>query len=144
MTTVSKSALVPYSSQQMFDLAADVESYPEFLPWCGGATVLSRDGIEVVAEVVIDVKGMRKSFSTINQLVSPDRIDMKLLKGPFSSLSGGWSFHSLKEDACKVSLDLEFGFSNKLLSMTLGPIFSQIADTLVDAFCKRADSLYKS
>ena len=142
MPTISKSALVPFSAAQMYALVDDVPAYPQFLPWCGGAQEVSRNADEVEASVDIAHSGLKKTFTTRNLIQKNKMIEMRLINGPFKHLHGFWRFEALAEDACKVSLDLEYEFSNKLVGMALGPVFSQIANTLVDSFCQRARSLY--
>ena len=142
MSHVAKSALVPFSAEQMFLLVNDVDCYAEFLPWCSDAAVLSQQDNVLQAQVTIDVKGVKKSFTTRNTSIPHSRIDLALIDGPFSSLTGSWVFQTLKEDACKVILTLDFEFSNHLLSITIGPIFNHIANTLVDAFSQRAHDVY--
>lgn len=142
MPTVNKSALVPYSAEQMFELVNDIESYPVFLPWCRSARVLAREGDEVHATIEIAKGRVRKTFETRNRLQRPERIELRLVEGPFSRLHGVWLFQPLRGDACKVSLDLEFDFSSLLMRATVGPVFNRIADTMVDSFCKRADRVY--
>jgi len=142
MTTISKSALVSYSPEQMFKLIDDIEAYADFLPWCGKATEISRDEKGVEASLFISHSGLNKEFTTQNKNTAFEKIEMHLVNGPFKNLDGVWLFESLGENACKVSLDLEFEFSSKIISVTLGPIFSRIANNLVDAFIKRADTVY--
>lgn len=142
MAHVSRNALVPYSSEQMFKLVDDVSSYPEFLPWCADARELSRDVDLVEASVTISKSTVQKTFTTQNLLQPYKMIEMKLVDGPFKHLHGFWQFDALKENACKVSLDLEYEFSSKLLGMAVGPVFNQIANTLVDSFVKQARVKY--
>jgi len=142
MTTISKSALVLYSPEQMFRLVDDIESYAEFLPWCGKATEISRDEKNVEASIFISYSGVNKEFTTQNKNTAFEKIEMRLVNGPFKNLDGVWLFEPLGENACKVSLNLEFEFSSKIISVTLGPVFSLIANSLVDAFIKRADTVY--
>lgn len=142
MPTIQRSALVPYSAAQMFALVDDIESYPKFLPWCKTSQVLSRSEDEVHGRLELSRSGMEKAFTTCNRLQKNKMIEMRLVEGPFRHLEGFWTFDALATDACKVSLALEFEFSNKLLSLTVGPVFSQIANSLVDAFCKRAGDVY--
>jgi ribosome-associated toxin RatA of RatAB toxin-antitoxin module len=126
----------------MFALVNDIESYPKFLPWCRSARILSRNRDEIRATLEM-VKGViHKSFTTCNRLQQDKMVEIRLLDGPFRRLEGFWRFEALREDACKVSLDLEFEFSNAVLRATLGPVFHQIANSLVEAFCKRAADLY--
>ena len=142
MTTISKSALVSHSPEEMFRLIDDIESYSEFLPWCGKATEISRDEKNVEASLFISHSGLNKEFTTQNKNTAFSKIEMHLVNGPFKNLDGVWLFEPLGDTACKVSLNLEFEFSSKIVGITLGPVFSKIANTLVDAFIKRADIVY--
>jgi len=142
VTGINKTALIPYSAAKMYDLVADVDSYQHFLPWCGGSKILSQTDDEVQAQVRIQHMGMDKTFTTLNRMQKNKMIEIRLIDGPFKQLQGFWRFDSLDENACKISLDLEFEFSNKIMSLALGPIFSQIANSMVDAFCKRAIAVY--
>lgn len=142
MSSISKNALVPYSAAEMYALVYDVESYSAFLPWCNSSQVLSQDDDEQRATIEIAHGSLRKSFTTCNRLQKGKMIEMRLEQGPFKHLQGFWRFDTLGERACKVSLDLDFEFSNKLVGMAMGPVFSQIANTLVDAFSKRAVEVY--
>lgn len=142
MGSVSRTALVPYSAAEMFALVNDIESYPRFLPWCGAAEVLQSGEDEIRARVEIAYGSVRKAFTTRNRLQKDKMIEMRLLEGPFRHLEGYWRFDSLGERACKVSLDLDFEFSGRLVGLALGPVFNQIANTLVDSFAKRAVEVY--
>jgi len=142
VTTISKNALVPYQASAMFALVDDIETYPVFLPWCKSTKILNRTGDEVNALIEIAHHGLQKSFTTCNRNQRDKMIEMRLIEGPFRRLEGFWRFDELGEDGCKISLDLEFEFSNKLVSLAFGPVFSQIANSLVDAFCNRAKDLY--
>lgn len=126
----------------MYVLVADVEAYPRFLPWCRSTQVRQVHSDEVHATIEMAKGAINKSFSTCNRMQPNKMIEMRLVDGPFRRLEGFWRFESLGEDACKISLDLEFEFSNSLLKIAIGPIFNQIANSLVDAFCKRAVDLY--
>ena len=142
MTKINKQALVPYQPHEMFDLVEDFEAYPRFLPWCKDAKVLTRNGNQLEASLTLARGGLVKTFSTRNTVRQNESIEMHLLKGPFSRLHGLWQFHALGGHGCKVSLKMEFEISNRLLRMTLGPVFTHVLDTLVDAFIKRAEELY--
>lgn len=143
MPVVKKSALVGHSVHQMFELVSDVESYPDFLPWCRSTRLLSSSETEVCAELEVARVGIHQTFSTCNQLHPSERMDIRLRDGPFRNLNGSWRFTPLRDDACKVELELEFEFSGKLINVAFGKVFSQIANTLVDAFCKRSDEVYR-
>jgi coenzyme Q-binding protein COQ10 len=142
MTTIHRSALVPYSARQMFDLVADIPSYPKFLPWCGGARIVSAQEDEVIAAIDIAYSGVHKTFATRNLLQRDKMMEIRLLEGPFSYLQGLWQFLPLDEHECKISLNLEFEVANKIVSLVLTPVFSNIANQLVDRFHRRAADLY--
>lgn len=142
MPTVNRSALVRHSNQAMFDLVNDFERYPEFLPGCRRARVLERDASHLVGELTLAKAGVEQSFTTRNDLYMPDRIELSLVSGPFKRLQGQWLFTPMGEAACKVSLEMNFEFSNRLLGMAFGKLFSQVAGQLVDAFTRRADEVY--
>lgn len=144
MYNLKKSALVPYTSRQMFELVNNIEDYPRFLPWCQSSKVLSRTEHEVVASLTINWKGIHKNFTTKNRLVPHERVDIDLVNGPLQHLEGIWTFQSLNEKACKIILDLEFEFAGGFIDKLFQPVFQHIANTLVDAFCKRAVDLYGS
>lgn len=142
MAKIIKSALVRYSSQQMFDLVNDIDAYQDFLPWCGGSRVLQRQPASVQAQVEIAHGGLRKAFTTRNHLQPWREIRMELVDGPFRRLEGYWRFDDREGGRCRVSLDLNYEFSNRLIALALGPIFSQIVHSMVDAFSKRAGVVY--
>lgn len=142
MPIINKSALVPYTAQEMYSLVDDIDAYPDFLPWCGASEVIERNEDEVTASILLSRSGLNKSFTTLNRLQHGKMIEMRLVEGPFRHLEGFWRFESLSESASKIMFDIEFEFSNKLLSMTVGPVFSQITNTIVDAFTKRAVEVY--
>lgn len=142
MTLVQKSALVKFSANEMFDLVDNIEAYPEFLPWCSGSRIFKREGDLVEAELDIAKGGFTKSFSTRNELDRGGRITITLLNGPFTYLEGKWDFMPLREDASKISLDLEFEMSGKLVSLAFGAVFNQICNTMVSSFTQRAKEIY--
>ena len=142
MESVDRSALVPYTPREMFELVSDIESYPLFLPWCHTARILSRDVDEVRARIEFAVGGMTRSFTTRNRHQVNKMIEMHLVDGPFSRLDGFWRFDPLGEEGSKIALFLEYDFSSRMLGLVVGPIFGQIANTLVDAFQQRAVEIY--
>lgn len=142
MTTVTRSALVMHSAREMYDLVNDCESYPKFLPWCSNATLIESSEVHMVGKLEIAKAGIKHSFTTRNTLEAPHHIHLQLVDGPFKKLEGDWKFEALSEEACKVTLTMEFEFASKLLSMALGGVFNQAANTMVEAFCKRADEVY--
>jgi ribosome-associated toxin RatA of RatAB toxin-antitoxin module len=144
MKTVHKSVLIWYSAQEMFALVTDVARYPEFLPWCDRSAVLKSDEHGMEAEIGIAFGGIHQTFTTRNEHLPGREVSMKLVKGPFSRLDGQWKFIPLGEGqrACKVELDLHYGFDNMALGALVGPVFDRIAGSLVDAFVKRAEQVY--
>ena len=142
MKVVKKNALVPYSAHMMYELIKDVERYPEFLPWCGGARIVEKLTDGVVGSVDISKGNLHKTFTTRNIFTQDQKISMDLVDGPFSQLHGAWLFDAIGDQGCRVSLDLEFDFNSTLASMTIGPVFSLITDKLLDAFVEEADRMY--
>ncbi len=142
MTCISRTALIPYSAAEMYALVDDIASYPKFLEWCRSATELERSEDEVTARLELARGALHKAFTTRNRMQRNKMVEMRLVEGPFRLLEGFWRFDALGERACKVSFDLEFEFSSRLVGVAAGPAFSQIANTMVDAFCKRAVEIY--
>ncbi len=142
MPLVSRSALVPYSAAQMYALVDDIERYPEFLPWCRSAHERMRSADEVHGTLEMQRGPLQHAFTTHNRLQQGKMIEMRLVDGPFRHLEGFWRFTELGDHATRVSLDLEYEFSSRLLQIAIGPVFAQIANTLVDAFCVRAKELH--
>jgi len=143
MPSVSKSVLVEHSAQQMFDLVDRVEDYPEFLPWCGGTTILERTPDALISRIEINFHGVRAHFTTANRNEPPARIIIALRDGPFRQLDGTWRFRSLAPAACKVEFQLRYEFAAKVLEGLIEPVFNHIAATFIDAFVKRADDLHR-
>lgn len=145
MKNVNKSVLIWYSPEEMFALVTDVARYPEFLPWCDHARVLELASDGVVAQVGISMGGIHQSFVTRNTHEPGRRVQLQLVKGPFSRLHGDWHFTPVgdgAERAARVSLQLDYGFSSAALAAVVGPVFDRIASSLMDAFVKRAEQVY--
>jgi ribosome-associated toxin RatA of RatAB toxin-antitoxin module len=142
MQSVRKSVLVPYAAEQMFALVDDVEAYPKFLPWCGGAKVLDRRDDGKTARIDIDYHGVKAHFTTQNTNVGSEKIVITLKDGPFKHLHGEWRFRALAEDASKVEFELAYEFTTHLIEAIVGPVFSHIANTFIDAFVRRAEKLH--
>jgi ribosome-associated toxin RatA of RatAB toxin-antitoxin module len=151
MKTVHKSVLIWYSAEEMYSLVIDVPKYPEFLPWCDRSAVIATDESGMTAEVGLALGGLRQSFTTRNTHVPGREVRLKLVSGPFSQLDGVWTFSPVgnaeegdaaSQRACRVDLDLNYGFDNFALSALVGPVFDKIASTLVEAFVKRAEQVY--
>lgn len=142
MRQLHKSLFMPFSAAQMFAIVNDIDAYGQFLPWCGGARVIQCDGDIITAEIVIAKGPASVAFTTYNRLKINERIDMQLARGPFKHLIGAWLFEPKGEHACQVRLQMDFEFNNRLLSMTVGPVFEQVVGSLIEAFRKRAEVLY--
>ena len=143
MTThIQRSALLPYPAQALYDLVNDVEHYPDFLPWCSSVELIEKSDVLMRASLGVAKAGLSQHFVTRNTLVPGQSIEMNLEEGPFKQLHGLWVFKPLGEKACKISLDMTFDYAGPLVKATLGPLFNQAANTLVDAFCQLAKQLY--
>ncbi|TVP61991.1 MAG: type II toxin-antitoxin system RatA family toxin [Halomonadaceae bacterium] len=140
--TIERSALVRHSAGRMFALVNDVAAYPEFLPWCSAAQVHESGPEQLLASLEVSKGMVKQRFTTRNQLQEPGRIAMELVDGPFTQLSGEWLFQSLNDEACKVVLVLQFSLQGRVTRAAFGNVFSQAANTMVDAFCRRADVVY--
>ena len=142
MPHIRKSVLVAHSAQRMFDLVADVPSYPDFMPWCAGARMEQQSSDCVQASIDIHFAGVRSGFTTLNHHHPVERIEMQFVEGPFSALSGTWLFAALSADACKVQFSLDYAFAGGLVGRVIAPVFDVIAASFVDAFSARAEALY--
>ena len=142
MQCVKKSVLVPYSAAQMFELVDRVEDYPKFLPWCAGAHVLETHPGGKTARLDVDYHGVKVHWTTDNANTPGVMIVVTLKDGPFRHMHGEWRFKALRADACKVEFDLTYEFSSGMLDKVIGPVFSRIANTFIDAFVKRAEQVY--
>ena len=141
-TRIQRSALLPYPAQALYDLVNDVASYPQFLPWCSASEILEASETHMLASLEVAKGSIGQRFVTRNVLQPGQRIEMNLQEGPFTSLNGVWEFKALGDKACKISLDLTFDYAGPLVRATLGPLFNQATNTMVDAFCQRAKQLY--
>jgi len=142
MAMVEKSVLIAHSAQEMFDLVDAVEDYPDFLPWCSETRVDFRDDEKTIATLHISYLSVKSHFTTENDKVIPTMMSLHLVDGPFRRLDGVWKFKPLSENACKIEFQLSYEFSSKMFEKVIGPVFSQIANTFVEAFVRRADDIY--
>ena len=147
MKHVKKSVLLWYSPREMYALVTDVPHYPQFLPWCDKAEVLETHDDGVTARLGLHYMGVKHAFTTRNEHVADQKVCMSLVDGPFSHLDGTWNFSPLgrpgvEAQACKVELDLCYAFAGRALDVVISPVFERIANTLVDSFVKRAESVY--
>ena len=142
MPTVNRSALVMHSAEQMFNLINDVLAYPSFLPDCSGSKIISQDDNSVTAALLVSKGGIKKWFTTQNTLISNQEVQLTLVDGPFNKLQGSWHLKALSEEACKVSLALEYEFSNKMFDVAFGRVFNHLTNNMVQAFTQRAKDVY--
>lgn len=142
MPVIERSALVPYSAAQMFALVDGIAGYPDFLPWCVGAEELARGQEQVEARLKVSKGPFQNSFSTRNTLRADEHISMELLDGPFRYLTGCWTFLSLRADACKVTLNLDFEFSSRTADAAFSRLFGDVMASMIDAFTQQARKQY--
>jgi len=142
MPTVNRSALVMYSAEQMFNLINDVLAYPQFLPDCSDSKILEQTSHSMKASLKVSKAGINKWFTTENTLVENKKIVLNLIDGPFNKLVGSWNLIELSEGACKVTLDLDYEFSNKMFDLAFGRVFTSIANNMVQSFTSRAKEVY--
>ena len=142
MAVVEKSVLIERTAEQMFELVDRVEDYAKFLPWCGGTDLIERTESKTVATVHINYHGLKSHFTTENAKHPPTRMEIRLKDGPFTQMDGHWQFTPLGNAACKIEFRLRYEFSSKVLEAMLGPVFNHIANTFVESFVKRAQTVY--
>jgi ribosome-associated toxin RatA of RatAB toxin-antitoxin module len=126
----------------LFDLVNDIESYPCYMSGCVGAEILTRDRDLVEARLDLVQGGISQSFATRNHARPPERIDLELIEGPFEHFAGSWFFQQLGDSACKISLNLEFRMSSRLLGAAASRLFETVTVDLIDAVTERARQLY--
>jgi ribosome-associated toxin RatA of RatAB toxin-antitoxin module len=143
MKRIARSAIVEHSAAEMYALVEDIESYPAFLPWCSEAVVHERRPERTKATLTVGVGGMRHAFTTVNENRPGEAIDMKLVKGPFRRFHGEWRFVPLGAHACRMEFTLEYEFSSRTLGRLLAPLFDGIADSMVEAFVRRAAAVHE-
>ena len=142
MNALNKSALLGFSASRVFDLVADIESYPEYLPGCVGSTILESSQTEVVARLDLEHYGIRQSFTTRNVMTPYDAIALHLIEGPFDCFQGEWKFQSLGESASKVSLNLKFSTRQKFVALAAGRLLQRVGNDMVGALTARAVKIY--
>jgi ribosome-associated toxin RatA of RatAB toxin-antitoxin module len=140
MKRITRSAIVERGAEEVYALVEDIESYPDFLPWCLAARVRERSPGRTVATLTVGVKGVRQSFTTENANRPGRAIEMRLLEGPFRRFAAAWRFTPLEAHAAKIEFHLEYEFANRLVARALEPLFEHIADSMVAAFARRAEA----
>jgi len=137
----SEQQFLPYSPEQLFDLVADIERYPEFLPWCVGARIVRREEEKVLADVIVGFKALRETFTSKVTFDRPSGIDVEYQKGPFKHLENHWKFEPA-EGGCNIAFFIDFEFRSRLLKSIMGPLFGEAVRRMVGAFEERAKDLY--
>ena len=140
--TVTRSLILPYSAEEMYDLVADITHYQDFLPWCAKSQVLAHDDVSVTARLDVKYKQVNSAFTTRNHMSAKRGIRMELVEGPFSTLAGEWQFVPLDENACRIELEVVFSFSGSLKERLMSPVFDRICNELADAFAARAVAIH--
>jgi ribosome-associated toxin RatA of RatAB toxin-antitoxin module len=143
MKRIARSAIVEHSAAEMYALVEDIESYPGFLPWCSGAAVHERRPGSTRATLTVGVRGLSHAFTTRNENRPGEAIDMHLVEGPFRRFEGHWRFVPLAARACRIEFSLRYEFSSRSLGRVLAPLFDGIADSMVEAFVRRAAEVYE-
>jgi len=142
LNEIHKSAVVPYGAEAMYALVNDIDAYPDFLPWCRNTAVSNRSDTHLRATLMLEAGKIRQSFTTENTMQPGRTIEMRLVEGPFKSLTGRWRFEPITQHSCNVRLDLHFEFRNKILKLALGKTIHHILETLVDSFIRRAGEIH--
>ena len=142
MTSIQRTALLPYPAERLFHLVNDIEAYPQYMEGCVGVEILTRSEALVEARLELARGGIRQSFSTRNRNHAHHTIELELLEGPFEQFSGCWQFQRLGDMACKISLDLQFTLNNRVLGAAAGKLFESVTLKLVDGLSRRARDLY--
>ena len=142
MPAINRSALVMYSVEQMFELINDILAYPSFLPDCSDSKIISQSEDSVTASLLVSKGGLKKWFTTQNTLISNKEVQLTLVDGPFKKLQGSWVLLPLSDEACKVTLELDYEFSNKMLDLAFGRVFNHLTNNMVQAFTQRAKDVY--
>jgi ribosome-associated toxin RatA of RatAB toxin-antitoxin module len=143
MKRVARSAIVEHSAAEMYALVEDIEAYPGFLPWCTAAVVHERRPGATRATLTVGAGRVRQSFTTQNDNRPGEAIDMRLVEGPFRRFAGHWRFVPLAPRACRIEFSLRYEFSSRALGRLLAPLFDGIADSMVEAFVRRAAQVYE-
>lgn len=141
MKTIARSAILQHSAEELYALVEDIESYPRFLPWCRAVRVERGEG-QTRAELQVGLRGLSQSFTTQNRNQPGRAIDMDLVEGPFRSFNAAWRFEPLGTQACRVEFSMRYEFASRALARLLEPLFGGIADSMVDAFSRRADAVH--
>ena len=142
MPTHAEKRQLPYTPEQLFDLVAGVDRYPEFLPWCKAARITKREDDTFYADLVVAFKVFRERFSSRVHLVPKSEIDVDYINGPFRYLNNHWRFEPAPDGGCIVDFYVDFEFRSKILQNLIGLLFNEAVRRMVGAFEARAQKLY--
>ena len=142
MPTHAEKRELPYKPEKLYALVADMEKYPEFLPWCIGLRVRKREGAVVTADMIIGFKMFREKFTTRVTLDPPHRINVEYLNGPFKYLNNHWIFTPVGENACEIDFYVDFEFRSRILQKAIGVVFNEAVKKMINAFETRANQIY--
>ncbi len=143
MQSLKKKILLPYSSNQMYDLVTNIADYPKFLPWCSHVDIFKQTELLTDAKLHINFKGIKQFFHTCNTQQPYERIDMDFIDGPFKYFKGYWTFKQIAHNACAIEFCLVYEFNSKVIEKIIGPVFKIITTTFVDCFIKQAKQVYQ-
>jgi coenzyme Q-binding protein COQ10 len=143
MPKIRVSEILPFTCEQMYNVVADVEKYPKFLPWCSKTRVWDKQDNQFMAELTVSFKGIREKFQTLDILEPHKKIEVNLKSGPFQYLVSTWHFNPIGDDRTKVEFFIDFRFSSKMKEMIMGPVFTQVSKQMISAFKKRAIALHR-
>lgn len=141
MPSHAENKVLPFSPEQMFDLVASVETYPEFLPWCVATRIKSQTETLMIADMVVGFGPLRETYTSRVSLDRPGAIHIEDAMGPFTHLTTDWHFLP-HEDGCVLDFKIDFAFRSKMLEMTMGKVFDQAIHKIMGAFETRAAELY--
>lgn len=142
MPTHAEKKILPYTPAQLFDLVADVEKYPEFLPWCFACKITKREEGVFYADLTIGYKMLREKFASKVTVSRPDHIHVEYLSGPMKNLSNHWRFIEREDGSCLIDFYVDFEFKNPIFQSLMGVFFNEIIRRMVSAFEARAHQLY--
>jgi ribosome-associated toxin RatA of RatAB toxin-antitoxin module len=142
LTVIHKSTLVPYSADEMYALVNDIESYPDFLRWCKRTQILYATDTNLQATIAVEAGKIKQSFTTENSMQPGREINMQLVEGPFKYLRGKWQFEPQADQTCRITLDIQFEFKNKLFKLALNKMFNYIMNSMIGSFSQRACEIY--
>jgi len=142
MPTHAERRILPHSPEHLFDMVADVEKYPEFLPWCIATRVRKREGDALTADMVIGFKVFRENFTSQVTCDRPRRIDVLYFDGPFKYLNNHWIFEPHGDGHCEIDFFVDFEFRSRLLQKAIGAVFNEAVRRMISAFEERATVLY--